>query len=49
MKKLRNLLVVATLLMVVGLVLPLGQVGSNPDGGVTVNCDLPPGEVIGLY
>ncbi|NLO08983.1 MAG: hypothetical protein GX129_03825 [Clostridiales bacterium] len=36
MKKLRSLLVVASLLMVLGFVLPVGQAGANLDAGITV-------------
>jgi hypothetical protein len=41
MKKLRNLLVVTTLLMVLGFVLPIGQEEAAPDEGVSISSNAP--------
>jgi hypothetical protein len=49
MKKLRNLLVVAVLLMVLGFTLQVGQAGAAPEESIEVCSDLPPSEVIGLF
>ncbi len=48
MKKLRILLAVATLLMVLGLALPVGQAGTNLDEGLTVCCNAPFVDSFGL-
>ena len=47
MKKLKSLLVVTTLLMVLGFVLPAA--GPNPDEGITVASNGPPIDSLGLF
>ena len=47
MKKIRNLLIVTTLLMVLSFTLPVGRTGAN-DEGITTCCDGPPVDSIGL-
>ncbi|NLP15522.1 MAG: hypothetical protein GX379_00570 [Clostridiales bacterium] len=47
MKKVRKLLVVTTLLMVLGFVLPVA--GANSDQGMTVCNDSPPVDVIIMF
>ncbi len=46
MKKLKSLLVVTTLLMVLGFVIPVA--GANPDEAITVCSDGPPVDTIGI-
>lgn len=48
MKKLKSLLVVTTLLMVLGFVLPVGQAGANPKESITVACIAPAIDTPGL-
>lgn len=49
MKKFKNLLIVAVLLMVLSLLFPVEQAGSSSDEVITICSDSPPSEVIGLY
>lgn len=48
MKKIKSLLAVATLLMVLGFVLPVGQAGATPDEGIAICNDMPPADTIGI-
>lgn len=48
MKKLRNLLIVTSLLMVFGFLLPTGQAETKVDEGITLCSDAPPADTFGF-